>query len=182
MLPPFLVSSNYSLASFSSTITQFVVKDGLHNDPSLNELDLSSFECLQEIDIGNGCFQSVVSVRIVSLKQLVRVTIGENCFNGKEKPQKCKSWAFQLKSCPKLLELKIGNGSFCNYSICQIEDMPLLTLITIGDDMSELGCFGYSSLELKSCVLSRVIMTRHASITFSFDREKRVLSLCACRF
>ena len=182
MLSPFLVSSNYSLASFSSTITQFVVKDGFHNDPSLTKLDLSSFECLQEIDIGNDCFQSVISVRIVSLKQLVRVTIGENCFNGKGNPRRCKSWAFQLKSCPQLLELKIGNDSFCNYSICQIEDMSSLALITIGDDMNELGCFRYSSLKLMGCVLSRVIMTRHASITFSFDREKRVLSLCVCRF
>ena len=177
MLSPFLVSSNNSLASFSSTITQFVVKDGLYNNPSLTELDLRSFECLQEIDIGNDCFQSVVSVRIVSLKQLVRVTIGDNCFDGSGNPQKCESWAFQLKSCPKLLELKIGNDSFCNYSICQIEDMSSLALITIGDDMNELGCFRYSSLKLKGCVLSRVIMTRHASITFSFDREKRVLSL-----
>lgn len=177
MLPPFLVSSNNSLASFSSTITQFVVKDGLHNNPSLNELDLSSFKRLQEIDIGNDCFQSVISVIIVSLKELVRVTIGDNCFNGKGKPQKCKSWAFQLKSCPKLLELKIGNNSFCNYGICQIEDMSSLALITIGDDMNELGCFRYSSLKLKGRVLSRMIMTRHASITFSFDREKRVLPM-----
>lgn len=177
MLSPFLVSSNNSLASFSLTITQFVVKDGLYNNPSLTELDLRSFECLQEIDIGNDCFQSVVSVRIVSLKQLVRVTIGDNCFDGSGNPQKCESWAFQLKSCPKLLELKIGNDSFCNYSICQIEDMSSLALITIGDDMNELGCFRYSSLELMGRVLSRVIMTRHASITFSFDREKRVLSL-----
>lgn len=172
----------YDIPTFSSTITQFVVKDGLHNNPSLNELDLSRFKRLQEIDIGNDCFQSVVSVRIVSLKQLVRVTIGENCFNGKGNGQGCRYWTFQLKSCPQLLELKIGNNSFCNYGICQIEDMPFLTLITIGDDMNELGCFRYSSLKLMGCVLSRVIMTRHASITFSFDREKRVLSLCACRF
>lgn len=170
------------MPTLSSTITQFVVKDGLYNDPSLNELDLSRFKRLQEIDIGNDCFQSVVSVRIVSLKQLVRVTIGDNCFNGKENGQRCRYWTFQLKSCPQLLEMKIGNNSFCNYGICQIEDMSSLALITIGDDMNELGCFRYSSLKLKGCVLSRVIMTRHASITFSFDREKRVLSLCACRF
>ena len=146
------------MPTLSSTITQFVVKDGLYNDPSLNELDLSRFKRLQEIDIGN------------------------DCFNGKENGQRCRYWTFQLKSCPQLLELKIGNNSFCNYGICQIEDMSSLALITIGDDMNELGCFRYSSLKLKGCVLSRVIMTRHASITFSFDREKRVLSLCACRF
>ena len=111
-------------------------------------LDLSSFVCLRELKVGDDCFNEVVEVKLIGLKKLERVVIGKKCFaveRGSD-PDGC----FYLKDCERLRELKIGPYSFSDYSMFEIENMPSLEVIEIGDLNEWSENFWSASLELKS--------------------------------
>ena len=57
---------------------------------------------------------------------------------------------FYLKNCEKLRELKAGCYSFRDYSVCEIENVPSLEVIEMGELNEYSGNFYYASLELKS--------------------------------
>ena len=46
----------------------------------LKELDLKEYAILQSLIVGNGCFEDVEVLRLVGLKELERVDIGNNSF------------------------------------------------------------------------------------------------------
>ena len=79
--------------------------------------------------MGNGCFKSVGELKLIGLKKLEKVMIGEKCFTQ-------ENGSFTLKECDALKELKIGNGSFDDYSVCEIDSLNSLEVIEIGN-----GCF-----------------------------------------
>ena len=104
--------------------------------------------------IGNDCFKNVGVLKLIGLKKLEKVIIGEKCFtkdqgdrdygyssrNIKSDPNR----QFCLKECDALRELKIGNGSFNDYSVCEIDSLNSLEVI-------EIGGFRYASdFQLKS--------------------------------
>ena len=98
--------------------------------------------------MGDDCFNEVVEVKLIGLKKLERVVIGKKCFaveRGSD-PDGC----FYLKDCERLRELKIGPYSFSDYSMCEIENMPSLEVIEIGDLNEWSENFWSASLELKS--------------------------------
>ena len=121
------------------------------NDSELSVLDLSRFVNLRELIVGNTCFENVKEVKLIGLNQLERVVIGKNCFT------KCKNDGgydpdrhFYLKNCERMRELRIECYSFSDYSVCEIENVPSLEGIIMGE-MNEGSCnFSYASLELKS--------------------------------
>ena len=122
---------------------------------TLKILNLTQFVNLREIHIGNDCCEEVEEVTIVGLRQLREITIGENSFTKKGyKPEDGTdaSRRFCLKDCEFLQELQIGAGSFMDYSVCEIENLPNLRQLQIGEPKSvgNRGCFHWSSLELKS--------------------------------
>ena len=94
--------------------------------------------------IGNGCFKNVGELKLIGLKKLEKVMIGENCFS-KDYVCCCNdSLKFCLKECDALRELKIGSGSFNDYSVCEIDSLNSLEVI-------EIGGFRYASdFQLKS--------------------------------
>lgn len=108
---------------------------------------------LTTLVMGNGCFKSVGELKLIGLKKLEKVIIGEKCFtkdqgdrdygyssrNIKSDPNR----QFCLKECDALKELKIGNGSFNDYSVFEIDSLNSLEVI-------EIGGFRGASLELKS--------------------------------
>ena len=57
---------------------------------------------------------------------------------------------FYLKDCEKLKELKIGCESFMGYSVCEIENVPSLEVIEMGELNEWSANFYYASLKLKS--------------------------------
>ena len=93
-------------------------------------------------------------MNLVSLHQLERVNIGENCFT--EKEDGCRIFTreyrgrFYLKDCEKVRELKIGYHSFCDYELCVIENTPLLEVIEMGNSERSDNFIFASTLELKS--------------------------------
>ena len=88
-------------------------------------------------------------VKLIGLSQLERVVIGMNSFtkNGNDyDPNR----HFHLTNCERLRELKLGRYSFSDYSVCEIENVPSLEVIEIGELNEDSCCFYYASLELKS--------------------------------
>ena len=114
-------------------------------------IDLPS---LNSIQIGDGCFTNTQELKLIGLKELERVRIGHSSFTkcqyDPEKDGIDPNRHFCLKNCEKLKELKIGCWSFTDYSMCEIENVPSLEVIEMGD-LKEDGCsFYHASLELKS--------------------------------
>ena len=122
------------------------------NDTSLTVLDLSSFSNLKVFVVGDYSFTFVNEVKLMDLSKLERVVIGKNCFtkHRSNRPKCDPNRHFYLKNCERLRELKMGRYSFSDYSVCEIEDVPSLEVIEMGELDEESSNFYYASLELKS--------------------------------
>ena len=135
----------------SQSVEVMIVDNNACNDKCFTALALSFFSNLKVFEVGDYSFAFVDEVKLIGLNQLERVVIGKNCFT------KEKDWFgndpnrhFYLKNCERLRELKIGRYSFSDYSVCEIENVPSLEVIEMGD-LNERSCnFFYASLELKS--------------------------------
>ena len=128
-----------------------IVDNNACNDKCFTALVLSSFSNLKVFEVGDYCFAFVDEVKLIGLSQLERVMIGENSFTKKKNDAaNDPNRHFYLKNCERLRELKIGRDSFSDYSVCEIENVPSLEVIEMGE-MDEWSCnFCYASLELKS--------------------------------
>ena len=111
-------------------------------------LDLSFMPNLQVLDVGDTCFENVTEVKLIGLNQLERVVIGDDCFIRSTEYDPTRR--FYLKNCEGVRELKIGRWSFREYSVCEIENVPSLEVIEIGELNKLSYNFFFASLELKS--------------------------------
>ena len=134
-----------------SHIEELIVENNSCNGPEWTALDLTLMSHLRLFKVGDECFENVDEVKLIGLNQLEKVVIGENSFTKKK-----NSWGygpdrhFYLKNCERLRELKIGCSSFSDYSVCEIENVPSLELIEMGELNERSFNFYYASLELKS--------------------------------
>ena len=139
------------VGALSSSITRFIVDCCCCNEKQSNTLDFSTWKSIKEIEIGSHSFQYVTGVDIVGLSQLERVEIGKQCFITYDNCyDNSMNGHFYLKNCEKVRELKIGCYSFSDYSVCEIENVPSLEVIEMGDLYKESYNFNYTPLELKS--------------------------------
>ena len=114
-------------------------------------LNVSRLTSLQELSIGDYCFENVKELRLVGLSGLKRVAIGSNSFTkSKNGFGSDPNRRFQLKDCSSLTELRVGRYSFSDYSVCEIENVDALESIAMGELNSESFNFHSASLELKS--------------------------------
>ena len=117
-------------------------------------LDLSGFAKLQEWNVGDYCFQTVEVLKLIGLTQLERVVIGYYCFADEEYNVQTDKMnpnrRFYLKNCERLRELRIDCWSFCDYSVCEIENVPSLEVITIGEWDDSCNNFLHASMALRS--------------------------------
>lgn len=141
----------------SFSIESLKIKSGSYKEEWIVELNLSCFSNLKRFSVGNGCFPHVSNVKVIGMKLLESVAIGNSCFNGKgknygasEKNDSVTDPSFYLKDCPVMRELKIGYDSFSDYSICEIERMNSLEVIEIGTTECNVSDFTRASLELRS--------------------------------
>ena len=127
-----------------------VVGNGCCNK-SVIVLDFKGFCILESIEIGDECFEKVNEVKLIGLNRLESVVIGKNSFT-REKND-CgndPNRHFYLKNCERVRELKMGPYSFSDYSVCEIENVPSLEVIEMGELNEWSFNFIYASLELKS--------------------------------
>ena len=137
--------------ALDSDVSMVFVKSYSCNDPSLTVLNVSRLTSLQELSIGDYCFENVKELRLVGLSGLKRVAIGSNSFTkSKNGFGSDPNRRFQLKDCSALTELRVGRYSFSDYSVCEIENVDALESIAMGELSSESFNFHSASLELKS--------------------------------
>ena len=123
----------------------------IFNGPEWSTLDLSFMFNLRLFEVGDYSFAFVDEVKLIDLSKLEKVVIGMNSFTKKN------GWLsydpdhhFYLKNCERVRELKMGCYSFNDYSVCEIENVPSLEVIEMGE-VTELSFNSfYASLELKS--------------------------------
>ena len=158
-----VVTSFKELESVYSSVCVLVVDSRCCNDSELKAIDFSRFSNLIELRVGDDSFENVEEVKVVGLAELKKVVIGENSFTKRksneyfpENPDR----HFYLRNCERLTELKIGCFSFCDYSVCEIDNLLSLEVIDIGA-LNGMSCnFYHASLKLKSVSQRRRMMNR----------------------
>ena len=144
---------------FVPAVEVLVVKDSCCSDDDIRVLDLSGYVKLREFTVGDYCFRKVEELKLIGMKCLESVVIGQNSFakypyntaDGRDDKRH-----FYLKNCPKLKSLKMGHHSFDDYSVCEIENVNTLEVIEMGKLNEWSGSFYYgSTLELKSILIHR---------------------------
>ena len=114
-------------------------------------LDLSFIPRLRLLQVGDDCFDNVDEVKLIGLNRLESVVIGKACFMVFKKGYGFNpNRHFYLKNCERLRELKMDHHSFSDYSVCEIENVPSLEVIEMGDLNEWSWNFSKASLELKS--------------------------------
>ena len=89
-------------------------------------------------------------MKLIGLNHLEKVVIGENSFTKKNGSGNDSSRHFYLKNCERVRELKMGHDSFNHYGACEIENVPSLEVIQMGELNEKSYSFFAASLELKS--------------------------------
>lgn len=109
---------------------------------------MTRFVNLKEFEVGDSSFSYVDTVYLIGLSKLERVMIGVNSFmGGNNNPNS----VLRINGTNSLKELKIGRNSFKDYSAFEMESVPSLEVIQIGEYNKESNNFrGASELELKS--------------------------------
>ena len=135
-----------------------------------DRLDLSRYVNLRNVTVGTYCYYFQEVFNFTGLNTLESVVIGENSFTkryntGGYDPNR----HFYLKDCENLKELKFGLYAFSDFAVCEIENLPSLEVIEIG----ELGFWSYNfwnaSLELKSDDDRMKMMTRLTEVGIDSD-------------
>ena len=134
-------------------IEELIVENNSCNRKEWTALDLSFMSKLRLLKVGDECFENVKEVKLIELNRLERVVIGKNSFTKHKNDFPVfinTSRHFCLNNCWRLRELMIGCFSFSDYSVCEIESVPSLEVIEMGELKEDSYNFRYASLELKS--------------------------------
>ena len=125
-----------------------IVDNNACNDKCLTALALSVFSNLKVFEVGDYSFTFVEEVKLIGLNQLERVVIGKHSFRRGTRDDPSRH--FYLKNCARVRELKIGRYSFSDYTVCEIENVPSLEVIEMGELKEWSWNFMHGSMELKS--------------------------------
>ena len=117
------------------------------NTPSFTKLNLLSCVHLRQFEVGDCSFVYVKEVRMIGLKWLESVVIGENCFTKEE--SRSPACHLYLKDCERLRELRIGNHSFENNSSWVIVNLPSLEEIEVGEWRDKKYCGLQTAIRVK---------------------------------
>ena len=137
----------------SKRVTDLVIPSNCCNEAEWSVFDVSGLKWLKSIEIGDDCFENVDEVKLIDLNRLESVVIGKNCFTKCKKDWPRNTYAtrhFYLKNCERLSELKMGHHSFADYRVCEIENVPSLEMIEMGELDVDSVNFYMAPLELKS--------------------------------
>ena len=118
------------------------------NDKCFTALVLSVFSNLKVLEVGDYSFSFVEEVKLIGFNRLERVVIGKHSFRRSTRDNPSRH--FYLKNCERLRELKMGHYSFSDYRVCEIENVPSLEVIEMGELNEGSHNFWRASLELKS--------------------------------
>ena len=117
-------------------IEELIVPSHSCNEKEWKCVDFSLVSALRVLEVGDDCFNNVIELKLLGMKALERVVIGDSSFAENE-------GSFFLKKCPLIRELKIGGESFEGYRMCEIEENDRLEVIEMGrvnDDDASTFC------------------------------------------
>ena len=117
-------------------IQELIVPSHSCNEKEWKCVDFSLVSALRVLEVGDDCFNNVIELKLIGMKALERVVIGDSSFAENE-------GSFCLKKCPLIRELKIGGESFEGYRMCEIEENDRLEVIEMGrvnDDDASTFC------------------------------------------
>ena len=130
----------------------------LRNRCILKDWNVSLFENLESIEIGDNCFKSVKTFQMDGLNQLKSLKIGKNSFtqvkeddwnddwDEADKKANNQSKSFHILNCESLESIEIGKFSFSDFGgQFELKNLPALQSIQIGTIGSDSCNFCYSS-------------------------------------
>lgn len=124
------------------------------NGAEVREMDLSAFATLKSFVVGDNCFANVEKCFLVGLHTLERVKIGRYSFVKAEYDPGDgidMNRHFRLSDCENMKELQLDCGSFLDYSVCEISNVPLLESIQFGTESGHfVGRFYWTYIESRS--------------------------------
>lgn len=120
-------------------------------DYNQTSLDFSKFTKLEQLVIGDNCFNNVVEFTLKGFLSLQSVQIGKNSFYN-------RSGEVTIAECPMLVSICIENGSFKNFSSFAASSLPALEEIHIGKN-----CFTSSNFSVEDMKkLKRIEIEEHS--------------------
>ena len=148
-------------------VTKLVIPSNCCNEAEWNAFNVSKLRWLKSIEIGDDCFENTEKVKLIGMKELERVVIGDRCFtkvkNGKGlSSDRDPNRHFYLKDCKRVKELKIGCNSFFEYTVCEIESVNRLEVIDMKEGSGYDWSFWSASLKLKGGLCGVEMMNRFA--------------------
>ena len=137
----------------SSTTIEWVVGNYQYNEASRTQLKLRRLVRLKRIVIGNDCFGNVRVFELDGLSELESVVVGWESFAYAKTENailssKRTDGDYRIVNCPKLKSIQIGYASFSDYHSFELNNLPSLQSIDIGDN-----CFDWApSLSLTGLI------------------------------
>lgn len=139
-------------------VESLVVADNCCNGKEWRTLSFFLVPNLQILQIGNNCFKYVEDVKLVGLKRLKRVVIGQNSFTENSIKESTDKKSFSLKDCTRVRELIIGPSSFSDYSECVIAHVNALKRI----EMNGIQDSSYHFFNCRNFVLKSLHLLHHS--------------------
>lgn len=137
VIPNATVTNAHDWESLSAQVKTITVNGC--DDYQKEVLDLSRFSELEELKIGAKCFNYVSHVRIVGLKRLRSIEIGENGFQNESSDSE-----LVIQNCPSLVSLSINRNSFKGFRAMKLSELNALKTIGI-----RYHCFRKADLVVK---------------------------------
>ena len=108
------VKCDSDLSLLKSDTIKATIGSGVGSHESMSSQEFSCCIMLEELIIGNDCFQHVLNIVLEDMHHLKTVIIGKNCFCKPAYAGNCqmKSINFEVKNCERLMIVKIDDGSF----------------------------------------------------------------------
>ena len=124
------------LTSDPLTVETISITSGLCSSYQGTEFILRGLPALKSIVIGNNCFKAVRVFELDGLSELESVVIGQRSF--RISTQRQSNGSYRIVNCPKLKSIQIGQNSFYDYQLFEMNNHPALQSIVIGQ-----SCFYY---------------------------------------
>ena len=120
----------------------------------METFDFSRFTHLEELEIGDECFENANEFVIDGLNYLISLKIGMNSFTKKKNSHGNDSYRlFSILNCIELESIEVGRYSFSDYGGgFELKNLPKLYSIKIGEVGSYSNSFFYSSFVIKGII------------------------------
>ena len=128
-------------SEFDGTMMDSRTESIILSEHSFNEVESFVFPpflgSLKRIDIGDDCFGSIRSLKLTGLIKLESVKIEKRCFTHATSETQMfvemgSDGAFEITDCPNLKSLQIGDFSFADYHLLEVEILPSLQQVVVG--------------------------------------------------